>query len=186
SQAYTVGVWVGNASGAPMHDVSGVSGAAPIWRQLVMQLHAGQPSKAPVAPAGVVLAKVAFDGGREPPRDEVFLAGTHQALQRTGSLSAADARGFGIDNPRDGSLYALDPDIPPKAQRITFSGQAGTWWLDGKSLGQGSSVSWAPWPGRHELKLATTGGRVLQTVRFEVRGATLARPAPGHPRPSTR
>jgi len=182
---------VGNASGAPMHDVSGVSGAAPIWRQLVMQLHAGQPSKAPVAPAGVVLAKVAFDGEREPPRDEVFLAGTAQPLQRTGSLGAADARGFGIDNPRDGSLYALDPDIPPKAQRITFSGQAGTWWLDGKVIGQGSSVSWAPWPGRHALTLTTptTSGRAartVQTVNFEVRGATLARPAPGQPRPSTR
>jgi penicillin-binding protein 1C len=25
-------VWVGNFSGAPMHDVSGVSGAAPVWR----------------------------------------------------------------------------------------------------------------------------------------------------------
>ena len=27
---YTVGVWVGNASGEAMHDVSGISGAAPI------------------------------------------------------------------------------------------------------------------------------------------------------------
>jgi penicillin-binding protein 1C len=32
---YTVGVWVGNASGAPMHDVSGISGAAPVWQALV-------------------------------------------------------------------------------------------------------------------------------------------------------
>ena len=32
---YTVGVWVGNFSGAPMHDVSGVTGAAPIWRDVV-------------------------------------------------------------------------------------------------------------------------------------------------------
>ncbi len=33
SQRYTVGVWVGNASGASMHDVSGVSGAAPVWHE---------------------------------------------------------------------------------------------------------------------------------------------------------
>ena len=32
SQAYTVGVWVGNASGAPMWDVSGTTGAAPSGR----------------------------------------------------------------------------------------------------------------------------------------------------------
>jgi penicillin-binding protein 1C len=30
---YTVGVWVGNASGEPMHDVSGISGAAPVWQR---------------------------------------------------------------------------------------------------------------------------------------------------------
>ena len=37
---YTVGVWVGNFSGAPMRDVSGVTGAAPIWRDIVHRLHA--------------------------------------------------------------------------------------------------------------------------------------------------
>ena len=51
---YTIGVWIGNASGAAMHDVSGVSGAAPVWHQLVAYLHADSPSRAPRAPAGVV------------------------------------------------------------------------------------------------------------------------------------
>ena len=37
SQRYTVGVWVGNASGAPMHDVSGTSGAAPVWATLMRE-----------------------------------------------------------------------------------------------------------------------------------------------------
>jgi penicillin-binding protein 1C len=35
SARYTVGVWVGNAGGAPMHAVSGVTGAAPVWRTLM-------------------------------------------------------------------------------------------------------------------------------------------------------
>ena len=35
SERYTVGVWVGNASGAAMHEVSGTSGAAPIWACLL-------------------------------------------------------------------------------------------------------------------------------------------------------
>ncbi len=30
TERYTIGVWVGNASGAAMHDVSGISGAAPV------------------------------------------------------------------------------------------------------------------------------------------------------------
>jgi penicillin-binding protein 1C len=47
SQRYTVGVWVGNASGAPMHDVSGTSGAAPVWAAVMQYLHARTPSRAP-------------------------------------------------------------------------------------------------------------------------------------------
>ena len=32
SSKYTVAVWVGNFEGDSMHDVSGVTGAAPVWR----------------------------------------------------------------------------------------------------------------------------------------------------------
>jgi len=169
---YTVGVWVGNASGEPMHEVSGVSGAAPVWHTLVTRLHEGRPSRLPLRPAGVVVSHVAFDSHREAPRDEVFIAGTEQARQRDSS-QLAPQRAFGITSPRDGSRYALDPDIPPAAQQIRFEGERGTWMLDGRRVGQGASLAWAPWPGRHELSLLGPGGRVLQTVRFEVRGAVV-------------
>ncbi|MFT3954078.1 MAG: penicillin-binding protein 1C [Piscinibacter sp.] len=179
SERYTVGVWVGNASGAPMHAVSGVSGAAPIWHELMARLHEGQPSRVPARPAGVLAQRVVFDGQREAARDELFLAGTEQArLAATAQL--APARPFGIVSPRDGSRFALDPDIPPQAQQILFEGEAGTWVLDGRRLGQGTTLRWAPWPGRHELRLLDAAGRTLQTVRFEVRGATLkSAAAPG-------
>ena len=169
---YTVGVWVGNASGEVMHSVSGVSGAAPVWQTLVSQLHAGAPSKAPRVPAGVVSAAIRFDAQREPARDEVFLKGTEQATQ----LASAQVTGrepYGIASPRDGSIFAIDPDMPPAAQRITFEGEHGVWMLDGKRLGSASRMVWAPWPGRHELTLLGRGGEVAQTVRLEVRGAGL-------------
>ncbi|MBF9267268.1 penicillin-binding transpeptidase domain-containing protein, partial [Paracidovorax cattleyae] len=52
SQRYTVGVWVGNAGGAPMHDVSGTSGAAPVWAEIMGWLHGrGVRSRAPEPPA---------------------------------------------------------------------------------------------------------------------------------------
>ena len=54
SQRYTVGVWVGNASGAPMHDVSGTSGAAPVWATMMRELHRHEASRPPSPPAGVV------------------------------------------------------------------------------------------------------------------------------------
>ncbi|KQW35712.1 penicillin-binding protein 1C [Rhizobacter sp. Root404] len=167
---YTVGVWIGNASGAAMHDVSGVSGAAPIWHALVQRLHADAPSRAPRAPAGVVATRVAFDAQREPAREEFFIAGTEQAVQRAG-VQVAQSQRFGIASPRDGSIFALDPDMPPAAQRITFEGAAGVWMLDGKRLGRARRITWAPWPGRHELALLGRDGAVVETVRFEVRGA---------------
>ena len=172
---YSVGVWVGNASGAAMHGVSGISGAAPVWRELVEHLHRGRPSKAPPAPAGVVSEPVAFDAEREPARDEWFIAGTEQGRQRAAS-QMAEARRFGITSPRDGSLFAIDPDIPPAAQRIRFEGEQGAWVLDGKRLGAAKEWSWAPWPGRHELTLLARDGSAVQTVRFEVRGAGLKAP----------
>ncbi len=36
---FTAGVWVGNFDGSPMHDVSGVSGAAPVLHDIFEQLH---------------------------------------------------------------------------------------------------------------------------------------------------
>ena len=181
---FTVGVWVGNASGAAMHGVSGVSGAAPVWQALVGRLHAGRPSQAPRVPGGVVGMQVVFDGqreqAREPTRDEFFIAGTEQAVQRasaqvsgkgprTGPLR--DPWRFGIASPRDGSIFAIDPDMPPAAQRITFEGERGMWVLDGKRLGTATNFAWAPWPGRHELSLVGRDGEAIETVRFEVRGA---------------
>jgi penicillin-binding protein 1C len=171
---YTIGVWVGNASGEPMHDVSGVSGAAPVWQALVRHLHAGTPSRGPVMPAAVVKVRTEFEADREPARNEVFVAGTEPARSDRGAHRLQLATGlqrFGIASPRDGSLFALDPDMPPTAQRITFEGERGTWVLDGKRIGAGESLRWAPWPGRHELTLLGRDGQPVQTVRFEVRGA---------------
>ncbi|WP_310738635.1 penicillin-binding protein 1C [Piscinibacter sp. HJYY11] len=167
---YTVGVWVGNASGEAMHQVSGVSGAAPIWQALVRHLHDGRVSKRPPLPQGIVQERVLLAGNAEPARDELFLAGTTQAHWQPSAQMQARQR-YGITSPRDGSLFAIDPDMPPRAQRIHFEGERGTWVLDGKRIGEGARVSWAPWPGRHELQLIGRDGREIQRVRFEVRGA---------------
>jgi penicillin-binding protein 1C len=170
---YTVGVWIGNADGQAMHNVSGVSGAAPVWRALVQYLHEGRVSLRPQAPPGVVATPVHFEALREPSRDEVFIAGTERSLQRLGTQVSALPQRFGIASPRDGSIFAIDPDIPPAAQRITFEGEPGVWVLDGKRLGSAAHLNWSPWPGRHELSLIGQRGQAVQTVRFEVRGAVV-------------
>jgi penicillin-binding protein 1C len=50
---YTVAVWVGNFEGDPMHEVSGVSGAAPAWRRILDALQAGEQAVPRPAPAGL-------------------------------------------------------------------------------------------------------------------------------------
>jgi penicillin-binding protein 1C len=165
---YTIGVWIGNAGGDAMHDVSGVSGAAPIWQALALHLHSDSPSRMPAAPSGIVRARAEFDAALEPSREEFFIAGTE--MRKPGGATTVRASGFGIASPLDGSRFAIDPDMPPAAQRITFEGEDGTWVLDGKRVGSGRMVRWAPWPGRHELTLVAPNGRTVETVRFEVRG----------------
>lgn len=85
SQRYTVGVWVGNASGEAMHSVSGSSGAAPIWADIMAALHARLPSRAPPAPPGLRPQAVQFVAAAgaaalEPGRKEWFLEGTQQPV----------------------------------------------------------------------------------------------------------
>jgi penicillin-binding protein 1C len=115
---YTVGVWVGNFSGAPMHDVSGVSGAAPVWREVMDFLHEGDVPRAAVPPAGLVRQRVTYEGGIEPDREEWFVAGTETA--RIVPVPAVAGRPR-IESPASGAIYAIDPDIPRERQRITLS-----------------------------------------------------------------
>ena len=43
--------------------------------------------------------------------------------------------------------------------------------MDGKEFARGTEAQWLPWPGRHVVQLADAGGKVLDEVRLEVRGA---------------
>ncbi len=195
SQRYTVGVWVGNASGAPMWDVSGTSGAAPIWAALMNYLHKTERSRAPTPPAGMVQSRTQFgnQGGQplEAARSEWFIQGTEQTVfaMNSGAESqgAAWARGQKtlrkpiaqpddpprITAPASGTIIALDPDIPPKHQRVSFSaeGRGTRWLMDGKEFARGPKAQWMPWPGRHVIQLVDAGGKVADEIKLEVRGA---------------
>ncbi|RYX97845.1 MAG: penicillin-binding protein 1C [Comamonadaceae bacterium] len=198
SQRYTVGVWVGNASGAPMWDVSGTSGAAPVWAAVMGFLHRNEPSRAPSPPPGLVQAAATFGNQLEASRKEWFIDGTQQALfavdpraggmttvsadtrnkrsrdQAPGPYSDAPAVVPRITSPASGTIIALDPDIPPNRQRLAFTADGGRqlrWIMDGKEFARGDSAQWLPWPGRHVVQLQDAGGKVVDEIRLEVRGA---------------
>lgn len=163
SQRFTVGVWVGNFDGRPMRGVSGVTGAAPVWLELMQALHA-TPGTAPAAPPGV-----------EWQHGEWFIAGTAPAAGRAAGVAPAETR---ISYPGEGAILALDPDIPPAMQRVFLNATGASdvvWVLNGKRLGKAGVVAWAPVPGKHTLQLvANAGGRVLDSVQFQVRGHAAA------------
>lgn len=73
-----VGVWVGNADNSPMRNVSGVTGAAPIWNAIMRSAHP-QPPAPFIEPQGLVHLTVCTESGLLPTsacphtREEIFL-----------------------------------------------------------------------------------------------------------------
>ncbi|MQQ99548.1 penicillin-binding protein 1C [Glaciimonas sp. GS1] len=183
SERYTVGVWVGNASGLPMWDVSGVTGAAPVWQDVMTYLQAHTPGGphspfSALQPSNVVTKTISYKDRIEPTRTEYFIAGTEQTVIST---AASDDIIPAIRYPTPGMLIALDPDIPPARQRVRFTAdgvQHAIWRLDGKLLTLATTgvkkntvMDWMPWPGKHRLELLDANDSVIDQVRFEVRGA---------------
>ena len=171
---YTVGVWVGNFSGSPMRDVSGITGAAPVWRDIVHFLHGDVPSMAPKPPQGVTSRLVRFEPPLEPPRREWFVAGTE--VEVVAAKVEASEPSPRITYPAEGTVFALDPDIPAARQRIVFAARGGAsglrWELDGVRLeAEGGQAPWQPAAGRHRLVLLDVQGKEVDAVSFEVRGA---------------
>jgi penicillin-binding protein 1C len=170
SDRYTVGVWVGNFDGQSMWDVSGVSGAAPVWRDVMDYLHRQQPSRAPKAPAGVVRQRIVYQPTLEAARGEWFIAGTESPVI---AVVQDTQRMPKILYPGEASIIAIDPDIPDAIQRVFFQAQAARglhWRLDGADLGQaGADYAWRPVAGQHQLALIDANAQVVATTRFHVR-----------------
>lgn len=187
----TVGVWVGNAQGQPMHGVTGISGAGPIWAEVIeaaaTRFGAGPP---PAPPAEVAFAAVGEAGpsparipasapARARPRREAFLTGTVPAH---GIVAAREAPEVGarIVSPVDGTIIALDPDLPEAHQRVALvagaPALANCFRLDtlparSALLGCAERVLWRPEPGEHALVLLDAEGRERDRIRLVVRGA---------------
>ena len=170
SDRFTVGVWVGNFSGEPMWNVSGMSGAAPIWLEIMRYLHLSAPSRPPRIPGGIVATRIEFPHGVEPARAEWFIAGTEPANRI--SLSETYEKPA-IVYPPEGAIIALDPDIPEHLQSVPFQAAPSkghfVWYLDAHKVGQGTPCLWKPERGEHVLAIAGGDGRMLHSIRFAVR-----------------
>ncbi|MBI5030759.1 MAG: transglycosylase domain-containing protein [Chloroflexi bacterium] len=79
---YAIGVWAGNSDNSEMEHISGVSGAGPIWHDLMEKIHQTLPVHPFVEPPGMVRVEVCATSGLLPTPfcpervKELFIAGT--------------------------------------------------------------------------------------------------------------
>jgi len=99
---FTIGVWVGNFDNTPMQDVSGVTGAGPIFRDVMLHLHEKHPATWFARPASIKHARIDPRTGKRltpltPParvsREELFADDNFPPVAQA---SDYDARGRAI------------------------------------------------------------------------------------------
>lgn len=120
-----VGVWVGNADNSPMLDISGVSGAGPIWHHFMRTVLRGQPELGFERPDGLVRAEVCALSGRLPTPDcphtrrEWFIEGTepteYDTIYRRIEIDTATGLPADGSTPPDRRQARIFLDLPPQA-----------------------------------------------------------------------
>jgi penicillin-binding protein 1C len=127
-----VAVWVGNSNNQPMERVSGVDGAAPIWRDVIEAATASTPNHWPAPPPTLVRRVVCAPTGLLPgpacPTSSVewFVSGTEPQRTETYYARAADGS-ITIDPPVEARLWAreagfgLGEDPAPDASAIQIT-----------------------------------------------------------------
>jgi penicillin-binding protein 1C len=140
---YTVGVWVGNFNGEPMWNVSGMSGAAPIWRSLMVGLHREMPQDLVYAyvPPAEPLKKATIARIRYPQAD--MLVGIDPDIPKKSQKLPIK-----IENPQAGHSVFVDGRRLSVARELTL---------------------WPISKGRHKVELRNRVGKVVDEVKFLVR-----------------
>ncbi len=148
SRDYTVGVWVGNFDGYPMEGVSGITGAGPLFRDIVMELYKDKEYPKPFEiPKNIISMDVCSVSGDLPGRycknlkREVFIYGKepkntciiHKAFlldKRNGLLVGADTPAEDVEEkiyeiyPPIFSEWAAGQDIPVAPTQVSSVGDA--------------------------------------------------------------
>ncbi len=120
-----VGVWAGNANHEAMHNVSGLSGAAPIWAQAMRAMLAGTSEEEFQKPDGLVQVEVCALSGLLPTpacpnhKLEWFIEGTQPTqldnLYRLVELDTASGQLADNTTPAERRRQLLTLNLPPQA-----------------------------------------------------------------------
>ncbi len=120
-----VGVWTGNTSYAPMREVDGLSGAAPIWHDFIRSVLSGSPKLEFSQPSGFLQVEICTLSGLLPNeicpylKREWFIQGTQPVTQdylyRQVMVDANTGKLINTDTPEDRRVPKLALDLPPQA-----------------------------------------------------------------------
>ncbi len=184
---YTVAVWVGNFDGEPMRQVSGVTGAAPLWNRIMLHLHEHQEPASFLPPARMVQLPICATSGLPPTPDctsvvqEYFYPEDKSDYGSQESQSSVSSSKLKILSPHLGDTFLLHPG-EEATQRLEFklvetNEMPVEWWLNGQKLAtqSGHSLFWSLRPGRWTLEARS--GEMGDQVSFQVQ---LASPKPTH------
>jgi penicillin-binding protein 1C len=161
-----------------MWNVSGVTGAAPVWLEIMSRLHRNSPGFRPQLPDGVIAKTVDFRNSAEPSRTEWFIKGTEPLNIASAKTTAKPDKGYDTPHiiyPVMGTIVAIDPDIPEDNQKLFFYAEGGSrgldWSLNNEKIGRSDEpVQWKPVQGKYRLSLVDRDQRMMDSVEFEVRG----------------
>ena len=162
---HVIGVWVGNFDGSPMVDVSGITGAGPILRQVAEIVSEPGPMDFghPSLVAGPICPETGLRRGDACPlgMKEQFLAGTAP----TETCSHDERSAPLLISPEDGTTWYLDPARSPEQQAIPLRALAAreaevSWLVDGVEVAQGEAARWVPTSGAHRVTLRVDGVEV--------------------------
>lgn len=181
---YTVGVWAGNFDNTPMNQVSGVTGAGPIFRDIMVYLHEKRGTTWYAEPSGIQRVRIDPRLGRRldatspqvrVSRDEIFV---RPALPPLATKNDYDAEGrallpteyarwiTGADHWLAGMVALRPPGSSTSPPSITSPADNSIFYLDpdlqdnGSSLllrasGGGESLTWSS----HTLTITTRNGQ---------------------------
>ena len=147
---FTVGIWVGNLDYAPMHEVTGSTGAVLALRSVFNELNRNHEPQALYFSPNLVKQQVCIASGLPAveqcdSRDEWFVPGTTP----TGLERATDE--LRIRKPSNGLLLARDPRIPDDAEYFEFAltdvpgVRKVRWYVNDRLVGESPQITFA-WP----------------------------------------
>ncbi len=178
---YTVAVWVGNFSGAPMRRIAGVSGAGPLWSRIMLHLYEHRDPPRFPAPAGYRIARI---GGLREYLDGADLRAIHAAQNATGDRAYDEWRARQGDTtgalsilfPHDGDVFedALAANDSRRAQQqIEFRisrppGARIVWNLNGRPVAETGSDAYFWTVHAGDWTLSIRAGNQVRRVHFRV------------------